>query len=859
MNGDSWFKCKVQATPNLDAFAATCYRFEQCHVTAPICQPSREALMTGRVPHRSGALGFNPIHLDVPTLTEIMSSNGYFTAAMNKLIHMAPKQKFNWDLALDGSGKNPTMLREQFEQCLKGAAERRKPFFINVNITDPHRPFAGSNQRDAEDQAERRRTKNQANASPVKMFSEPEVIVPPFLEDIPGVRKEVAQYFSSVRRLDQSFAGLLAALKASGQESSTLMVFLSDHGMSFPFAKATIYRNGTWSPLLLKWPGMGQPAVNKADMIVSIDILPTVLDLLEIAKPPGLDGRSFLPILRGERQEDRDHVFTYVNTVSSGKAFPGRCIRTKTRAYIWNSWPDGKTRFKVEAMSGLSFKAMAEAAARDPKIKARVEQYLFRTPEEFYDIEKDPDERQNLIDDHGSQPGIEQMKQLLLAEMQRSNDPLLPQFQKLKSPGVSGAQDAPPGFGVRQSSGALASGAGGSGLAIPAESRAPEDWRTPKCRCLEPDAATGASTAVIVDDVPLAHTAQMLPLNQKGELIGKGDAAKQTDQVLANLGLALSAANSELAKTIKLNVYLAQTEALPKVQQALARRFTGPIKPAVSFVVGDLAAPGALVAMDAVATAATQAVEREVRWFTAAGVYDLGGPQAAAVLPAGAKVYVSGMADTNSLAEATRKTLEKLVAALGSLGSQKADIVQLKAFLQPMSQVDMVRKEITSFFQGKAPPVAFVDWISPSPNPPIEIELIAAAKGDFSREAECVSFLTPPGTTASKVFSRVARVNHGKLIYISGLYGMKAQDAAGQVREIFHSLGEVLQKSGSDFEHLAKATYYVSDNEASNKLNDIRPEFYKPERPPAASKAKVKGVGLSGKSVTMDMIAVADR
>jgi N-sulfoglucosamine sulfohydrolase len=743
---------------------------------------------------------------------------------MNKLIHMAPKQKFNWDLALDGSGKNPTMLREQFEQCLKAAAEKRQPFFINVNITDPHRPFAGSNQRDAEDQAERRRTKNQANASPVKMFSESEVIVPPFLEDIPGVRKEVAQYFSSVRRLDQSFAGLLAALKASGQESNTLMVFLSDHGMSFPFAKATIYRNGTWSPLLLRWPGMGQPAVNKADMVVSIDILPTVLDLLEIAKPAGLDGRSFLPILRGEKQEGRDHVFTYVNTVSSGKAFPGRCIRTKTRAYIWNSWPDGKTRFRVEAMSGLSFNAMAEAAARDPKIKARVEQYLFRTPEEFYDIEKDPDERRNLIDDHDSQPRIEQMKQLLLAEMQRSNDPLLAQFQKLGSTGAGGAQDGSPG-----------------------------------CRCLGADAATGASTAVIVDDVPLAHTAQMLPVNQKGELIGKGDAAKQADQVLANLALALSAANSELAKTIKLNVYLGRTEALPRVQQALARQFTGPIKPAVSFVVGDLAEPGALVAMDAVATAATQAGEREVRWFTAAGVYDLGGPQAAAVLPAGAKVYVSGMADTNSLAEATRKTLEKLVAALGSLGSQKADIVQLKAFLQPMSQVDMVRKEITSFFQGKAPPVAFVDWISPSPNPPIEIELVAAAKGDFSREAECVSFLTPPSTTASKVFSRVARVNHGKLIYVSGLYGMKAQDAAGQVREIFHSLGEVLQKSGSDFEHLAKTTYYVSDNEASNKLNNIRPEFYKPERPPAASKAKVKGVGMAGKSVTMDMIAVADR
>src|SRR5207249_8153477 len=112
-------------------------------------------------------------------------------------------------------------------------------------------------------------------------------------------------------------------------------------------------------------------------------------------------------------------------------------------------------------------------------------------------------------------------------------------------------------------------------------------------------------------------------------------------------------------------------------------------------------------------------------------------------------------------------------------------------------------------------------------------------------------------TTPSKVFSRVARVNHGKLIYISGQYGMNAQDAAGQVREIFHSLGGVLQKTGSDFEHLAKSTYYVTDNDASNKLNDIRPEFYNPQRPPAASKARVKGVGLPGKTVSMDLIAVS--
>jgi enamine deaminase RidA (YjgF/YER057c/UK114 family) len=232
------------------------------------------------------------------------------------------------------------------------------------------------------------------------------------------------------------------------------------------------------------------------------------------------------------------------------------------------------------------------------------------------------------------------------------------------------------------------------------------------------------------------------------------------------------------------------------------------------------------------------------------------GMRPCSVLPVGPKIYVSGMADTNALPEATKKTLEKLVACIGQLGLKKTDIAQLKAFLEPMSDVPLVRKEIIDFFDSNAPPLVFVEWHSPKPNPPIEIELIASARGDFSRETNSVTFLTPRGTTDSKVFRRVARVNHGKLIYISGLYGEITGDAGVQLREIYRGLGGILRQSGSDFDHLVKATYYVSDDEASNKLNEIRPQFYKPDRPPAASKAKVQGVGMPEKTVMLDMIAV---
>jgi len=368
--------------------------------------------------------------------------------------------------------------------------------------------------------------------------------------------------------------------------------------------------------------------------------------------------------------------------------------------------------------------------------------------------------------------------------------------------------------------------------------------------CIEPDGATGSSGAVIVNDVPLAHTTQVLPLDKSGRIAGREDITKQTSQVLANLSLILKAAGSDLSQVVKLNVYLARGESIPAVQLALSHSFKPLTYPAVSIVVSDLPETGALVAMDAVGVIANRpSGPRD------ALVYESKGIESVAILPAGPKIYVSGMADTNRLQAATQKTLEKLLAALDHLGLNKTDIVQLKAFIQPMSEVGTVRQEITNFFTGKAPPTVFVEWISPSPNPPIEIELIARGRKDQSQERNALSFLTPPGTTSTKVFSRVVRVDRGKQVYVSAVYG-NPRGGSAEVREIFGSLGSVLRKAGSDFDHLAKATYYVTDEEASNQLNLIRPEFYPPQRPPAASKAKVRGVGREGGTVTLDMIAV---
>jgi N-sulfoglucosamine sulfohydrolase len=428
MNADSpgYMGNKLGATPNLDAFAATAHRFVNNHVVAPICQPSRSAFMTGLYPHRSGALGFNPVKAGTPTLVALLRQAGYFTAAINKYPHMMPAAEFPWDLKLNGSGKNPKQFAQHVAQCIKAAADSKKPLFLNANITDPHRPFAYSEQGKAKNP--KKAAQGEAEGA-VKAYKPSEITVPSFLEDIPDVRREVAEYYTSVKRFDMSFGETMAVLREAGLLENTFIIFLSDHGMSFPFSKATVYRNGTWSPVLMRWPGMGEPQ-KREEFVSSVDIVPTVLEVLQQPPLKNGDGRSWLPLLRGERQPDRDFVITHVNTVSSGKSFPQRCVRTKDFSYQFHAWPNGKPHFKVEAMAGLTYKALAKAAESDAKIQGRVQQLLTGTREQFFDLRTDPDERINLIGDPKYKNEIDRLRQLLLAHMEKTSDPQLQNFRK---------------------------------------------------------------------------------------------------------------------------------------------------------------------------------------------------------------------------------------------------------------------------------------------------------------------------------------------------------------------------------------------------------------------------------------------
>ena len=367
----------------------------------------------------------------------------------------------------------------------------------------------------------------------------------------------------------------------------------------------------------------------------------------------------------------------------------------------------------------------------------------------------------------------------------------------------------------------------------------------------------GASDAVIVDDIPLVHTTQFLPLDKSGTIVGTGDINSQINQIFLNISSALKQAGSKPDQIVKLNIYVRNSNLISAVQEQINKRFKSGKRPALSFVAGDLSHKDALISMDAIAVSSKDK-QKAVNYIMPANLSSVQGIAQAAILPAGPVVYVSGQAVKGELAEATRGTLEQLEATLVSLGLEKKDIVQIKSFIRPMSDLKVVEEEFAKFFKGSIiPPMVNVEWTSK--DPVIEIELIASSPNTRSDSAQQLDFITPPGMTASPVYCKVTRINYGQKVYISGLYGKISSNADSDLESIFTAIGAILKNTGSDFRHLVKATYYVSNDVHSAKLNEIRPKYYDPLRPPAASKAMVKDVGNPEAGISIDMIGVVIR
>jgi len=409
--GSSWLR-----TPNLDKFGREGMVFERAFTAAPQCVPSRTALMTGRSPVAARMGRFSaPLPVDVISAPEVVRTKGYFTGVCGRYFHLDGManptpltrqlyDKYNlqtWKKRvdfLDVSGQVNT-LRLFGEFLAKAPADR--PWFFWMNYNDPHHPWGAS----------------------VRTIDPASVKVPGHLPDLPGIREDLARYGSEIEHADQDFGLVMDALKKSGHEANTLVLFMGDNGMAFPHGKGSLYDPGLNVPLMARWPGRIKPGVTRT-LISGEDVAATFMDASGAAIPAGVTGRSFLPLLTGGRYQPREYIYAARLHHGNGPFTPqtkastfdlSRCVRSGKYKLIYNLTPQMEYQ-PVDSAQDPGWQQMLAAHAAGT-LKPEHDRMYFTRPRptlELYDLDVDPGEMNNLA-------GREEMKdvqQTLMAALQ---------------------------------------------------------------------------------------------------------------------------------------------------------------------------------------------------------------------------------------------------------------------------------------------------------------------------------------------------------------------------------------------------------------------------------------------------------
>lgn len=426
-----------QITPHIDKLSTEGIRFLHAYVNVSICTPSRSVLLTGLYPTSNGVEGFQRIRTGTETLPAALNKAGYLCGIIGKPLRQ--QELFRWSVTYQWQGvgdenlwgRDPVVYQEFAGKFFEMAKVSGQPFFLMANSHDPHRPFAGG-----------QATRPHEECAPASRVFQPEEIrVPGFLPDLPEVRKELAEYCTSARRLDDMVGVVLGELAKANLVDNTIVIFLSDHGMDFPAAKFNCYMDSVRSPWIIRWPGqIKKGAIDRTHMISAVDLHPTILEAVGLTPKQNTDGRSFLPIVRGLPQSNRDCVFTQFHHIHGKDALPMRSVLTKETAYVFNPWSNGERRFT--RLGGATFKAMRQAANTDARMAARVRHLQFRTVEEFYDLGDDPNCLVNLLGNGQRQAALTATRQeqidLLRGKLRqwmiRFDDPALDAFDNRHQP-----------------------------------------------------------------------------------------------------------------------------------------------------------------------------------------------------------------------------------------------------------------------------------------------------------------------------------------------------------------------------------------------------------------------------------------
>lgn len=386
-------------TPNIDRIARQGVRFDSAFSTAPQCSPARASLLTGRYPHRHGLIGLTHrgfrLQPDVPRLPAMLNELGYHTVLFG-LHHEEPDAHLmGYRRVPDCPDRTIRGVLPMVESFLAGGPAQ--PFFACVGFRESHRPY---------------------DPARYPMDNPDEVITPPWLPDEPAVRADLAELNGVIRGIDEAVGRIDSALSAAGLADKTLLIFTTDHGISFPFAKGTLLDAGLNVALVARGPGQFAGGRTINELVSTMDLTPTLLELAGAGpeRTAGMDGRSLLQLLRagpagGAESGWRDHLFA--EQTFHAAYDPVRAIRTRRHKYIRG--------FECRPV------LFAPNVDQSPTKDLLVARGLHRRPrprEMLFDLAADPHEQKNIAGDAEFAGVLAELRGRVASWMEQTGDPL---------------------------------------------------------------------------------------------------------------------------------------------------------------------------------------------------------------------------------------------------------------------------------------------------------------------------------------------------------------------------------------------------------------------------------------------------
>ena len=456
-------------TPAFDRIAEEGIYFTNAIASSPGCAPSRSSIVTGRhhwQNEQSGQHGSSWMKKHVPFI-DLLDLNGYVTGRTGKGVvpfQYARDENDSLWRSTDAGGIAHSNIRyepgspgdertatgintlnyfENFKYFMENVRED-EPFFFWYGSTEPHRGY--------EDGSWKRKDKNPED-----------VQVPGFLPDNEVIRGDLLDYAVEIEWFDLHLQRMLAYLEETGELENTIVIVTSDQGMPFPRAKANCYEYGIRVPFAVRYPDRfpGNRIVD--DPLSFADLAPTILELTNTS-PEGMlpiSGNSIVHILesndQGRVDETKKYVFSGRERHSSSRyrnwGYPIRAIRSTDFLLIWNlkpeRWPAGAPQAIRPGTDGVLLpmygidedgvhhhhwaftdidpspsKSYIIENHRDETIRPYFDLAVAKRPEfELFDVKNDPGNLNNLSGNPDYSEIENEMKEALMQELIRSEDP----------------------------------------------------------------------------------------------------------------------------------------------------------------------------------------------------------------------------------------------------------------------------------------------------------------------------------------------------------------------------------------------------------------------------------------------------